>query len=69
VGLLDPSALLRWTREVLGVQVFDLVLWPASRPYPNLDGVQVVVAEVATGDRLFHEPTLLTRALERCLGG
>jgi len=67
VGLLDAAALLRWTREVLGVALFDRVLWPASRPCPELEGVEVVVAQVAAGDCLFHEPVLLTQALERCL--
>jgi uncharacterized cofD-like protein len=69
VGLLEPAALLRWTREVLGVQVFDRVLWPASRPAPELDGVQVLVAPLAASDPRAHEPTLLAQALERCLGG
>jgi uncharacterized cofD-like protein len=68
VGLLSPPELLNWTREVLGAQVFDRVLWSASRPCPALAGLEVVVAEIATGDRLFHEPALLAPAIERCLG-
>ena len=51
------------------LHAIDLVLWPASRPCPNLEGVEVVIAPVAAGDCLYHEPALLTCALERCLGG
>lgn len=69
VGLLDPSELLRWARKVLGVQVFDQVLWPGSRPRPELDGIDVVVADLAAPDTLHHDPSRLVRAIERCLGG
>lgn len=68
VGLMDPPALLAWTEGVLGAALFDRVLWPASRPLPRLDGVDLVVAEVGTGpDYLRHDPGLLALALERCL--
>ena len=69
VGLMDPATLLHWTREVLGVQVFDRVLWPASRPCPDLGGIEIVVADVAAPDLLRHDPGLLVGAIERCLGG
>jgi len=71
VGLLDPAQLLRWTREVLGAQVFDTLLWPESRPVPvpEPDGIRVVIADVATPDQLRHDPQLLVGAIERCLGG
>jgi len=68
VGLLDPAQLLRWTREVLGVQVFDTLLWPEPRPAPEPDGIRVVRAHVATPDQLRHDPQLLVGAIERCLG-
>ena len=70
MGLLDPLALLRWTEGVLGLRLFDCVLWPASRPLPNLDGVCLVVADVAgPGGDTRHDPGLLARAIERCLEG
>jgi uncharacterized cofD-like protein len=68
VGLLDPAQLLRWTREVLGVQVFDTLLWPEPRPVPEPDGIRVVMAAVAAPDQLRHDPQLLVGAIERCLG-
>ena len=68
VGLLDAAALLAWTREVLGVPVFDRVLWPASRPGPNLAGVEVVTAEVAAAGQPYHDPERLAIALDLCLG-
>ncbi len=68
VGLLDAAALLDWTREVLGFQVFDRVLWPGSRPGPHLAGVEVVTAPVAAEGHPFHDPDLLAAALECCLG-
>ena len=70
VGLLDPRALLQWAEGVLGQRLFDRVLWPASRPLPDLGGVHPVVAEVAgpAHDKR-HDPELLARAIERCLEG
>jgi uncharacterized cofD-like protein len=70
VGLLDPPVLLRWTEGMLGHRLFDLVLWPASRSLPDLDGVHAVVADVAgpAYDKQ-HDPELLARAIERCLEG
>lgn len=68
VGLLDLPALLAWSERVLDRQIFDRVLWPASRPLPVLERVPAVVAEVtASADGRRHDPALLAQAIARCL--
>jgi uncharacterized cofD-like protein len=67
VGLLKPGQLLQWAEAVLGVQVFDRVLWSAGRVAPDLEGIEVVSARVAAPDGLLHDPALLLQAIERCL--
>ena len=52
---------LRPSGRLVGPLAFARLSWKEP-------GLEVVVAEIATGDRLFHEPALLAPAIERCLG-
>lgn len=68
VGRLDLAELLQWSERVLGQQLFDMVLWPASRRMPDQEGVYTVVADVAGhAYGTLHDPGLLAQAIERCL--